>query len=517
MRDYDNTEVISDFSQGIERRYTSNSASYPAGYVWDALNMVYERDSRELEKMRGFTRLGTTDMGGTVQGLADYDEGTRLIAAASDGKWYEYAGSNWAASTGATGYSTTSTTRWAFEMFYGATTGSRLLIGANGVDAPQKYTSGAGASGLGGSPPSAGKFPVSWIGRLWLASGDTIYGSRVNDCEKWGRANGGVEIQVDAGSGDITGLATFSGFLVIFKRTKILTIAPSTSLNVSDVETMHRGVGTPSHFTIKEAVSDRSALLMFMSDNGAEALVPTSSSGGFYIRPASDSIKPILDRRSKTNLITAWSDFNPDRHEWYLTYGTGSSTPQEGVIGNLAYSARNRVARWTRHNMRNKTAGTMFRSSGEQIQVVGDTLGRVYQLHSGDSRDTGPYEGSVSTPAYTQGAPGSMKVYGRYMVDVETEGTYKATCRAILGRSGLTAPTTEADLVSFGGGDGWGVGGWGTASWGGSGSSGKYVRLDTVRRGNFIRLQVSTNGTNQWFKLRQMLIESDYAAGVLAA
>jgi len=517
MSDYDNDEIISNFSQGMDRRYAANSTAFPAGAIWDGLNLCYLRDSQEPEALRGYTRLGLTDMGGRITGLADYDDGTRLIAACADGKWYERSTADFAASTGATGYSTSTDARWSFAMFYGATTAADLLIGCDGIDAPQKYTSGAGASALGGSPPATGNFPVSWIGRLWIADGDTLYGSRVNDCEQWGRANGGVVIQIDRGSGPITGMAEFAEYLVIFKRNKILTIPPTTQFNVSDVGIQHRGIGTPSQHTIKHAVSLKSAVLMFMSDNGVEALVPTSTTGGFYVKPASDAIKPLLDRRSRASMATAWADFNPDRHEYYLTYGTATTTPQEGVVGNLARSAQDRLARWTRHDMVNKTAGCMLRSSGSQIQVIGDTNGRVYQMHSGGSRNDSTYEKSLSTQAYTQGSPDRMKIYGRYFVDVETEGTYPVICRALLGRVGMKAPVTETDLVSFGGGDGWGVGGWGTAQWGGSGSSGQHIRLDTVRRGTSLRMQVSTSGTSQWFKQRQIVIESAYGAGVMAA
>ena len=224
------------------------------------------------------------------------------------------------------------------------------------------------------------------------------------------------------------------------------------------------------------------------------------------------------DAHSFTHLDSlADRDFNPDRHEYMLTYGTGSTTPQEGVIANLARSSRSKIARWSRHDMSNKTAGCIFRSSGEQIQVIGDTLGRAYKLHSGGDRNGNPYGGVLATPAYTQGSPHLVKEYGRYFVDAETEGSYNVTLRALLGRTNMPTPSAETDSKSFGGGDGWGVGGWGTAAWGGSGVDGKYVRLDKVRRGTYLRLSMETTGTSQWFKLRQLMIESNFAAGVLAA
>ena len=142
--------------EGIDRRIEYNNPEYPKGALWDALNIVYQRDSEEPEKMRGFTQLGSIDMGGTVTGLFDYAEGTELIATATDGKIYKRTTGEFTQVTGGTGFSTTATVRWTASMFYGATTAANILVMCNGVDAPQFYTTSAGVAALGGSPPSTG-------------------------------------------------------------------------------------------------------------------------------------------------------------------------------------------------------------------------------------------------------------------------------------------------------------------------------------------------------------------------
>ena len=90
--------------EGINRTMATNNPEYPRGACWDLLNMVYDRTSEDPEKMGGYTRLGSTDVGGAVSGLFDYDEGTRLISTDIGGKIYEYAGSDWAQSTNGTGF-----------------------------------------------------------------------------------------------------------------------------------------------------------------------------------------------------------------------------------------------------------------------------------------------------------------------------------------------------------------------------------------------------------------------------
>jgi len=499
--------------EGIDRRIDPNNPEYPQGALWEMLNMVYERDSEEPEKMMGTERLGTTAMGGQVTGLFDYVEGTRLISCNTDGKIYEYAGTNWAQSTGGSGFSTTSTVRWSGSMFYGASTGANLLVLGNGVDAPQKYTSSAGVSALGGSPPSTGQFPVPFVGRLWMASGSTLHYSKTNDCEVWTTPGG--NIQIDRGTGDITALAIFGGNLIIFKRKAIYRIYPTTTLDETVVYPVTGGTGTVSFGTVKEIVvgkGDR-LLLAFLSDQGVQALVPNNNvqATSFSVANISGPVQAILDRRSDSHVATAWADFNRVRGEYYLQYGTTNNIPTEGIIANTARN--NRGIRWTRHDMSQYTAGTIFRSSGQEIQVIGDTSGKVYQMHYGHDRDGTSYRGRIYTPAYAQGRYDQMKQYGRLFVDARSNGTYAVIVRLNMGRRGLPSPSgTAKSVTNYGVSDGWGVGQWGVATWGGSGITGQHIRPSKVSRGIYMRVMVETTGANQWFKVNGMTIEYEPTA-----
>ena len=206
------------YKNGIYRASSQVDPGYPNNALWDALNMVYDKDSDDPETLRGNTQYGTTAMGGAVSGLFNYNEGTKLVATAEDGKFYHYTGSDWAAESGAraTGNSTTAGVRWSSAMFYGATSATTLMCSGNGVDAPTKYD-GSNVTALGGSPPSTGKYPTAWQARLWWASGSTLYGSAVDDCEVYSTGSGGVQLSVYRGTGDITGLYAFGNNLFIFK------------------------------------------------------------------------------------------------------------------------------------------------------------------------------------------------------------------------------------------------------------------------------------------------------------
>ena len=505
------------FGGGIYRLMSANNPEFPQDSVVDAYNMIYERSREDLEKMQGYTRLGTNTVNGAVTGLFDYADGTELIAGSADGGIYKRTTGDWAAVAGgaAATFSTTATARWSGRMAYGTTTGARLLILSNGVDAPQKYTSGAGASALGGTPPSTGKFFIPFGGRYWLFTGDTAHYSAADNVEDWTTAGG--SFQIDRGSGDITGAAVLAGNLLIFKRRSILRLLPGTTLSGTSVRGLTTMTGTSSHHTIAETTgSVKSGTLFFRSDEGIHEISPTAATGGFYISNAAEPIKPVLDRQDTANLATNWGLFNPARGEYWLHYTLNDSSPDEGVIGNMA---RGKKPRWTSHDMRNKTAGCMYISSGAQVQIIGDGSGLVYQMHTGIYNRAGAgYRGYVTLPSYTQGNRSRMKLYGRIFLDAETNGTYPILAYYSLGRSGLPGSGGGLNQPSdFGASDGWGAGKWGVATWGGSSIAGQWYRLEKVRRGSYIRLRFETLGADQWFRLNGLGIEYAMKRAVLAA
>ena len=498
---------------GIDRRLHAGNPEFDPRALWDALNMVYLRDTEEPEKMRGASQIGTTTTGDSkVTGLFDYSEGSRLIAAAADGKIYERNAGNFAQSTNGTGFNTGTDVRWSGGMFYGATTAANLLLISNGVDSPKKYTSSAGVSALGGSPPSTGKFGTSWGGRWWLFSGDTASYSAVNDAETWTGADAG-SIQIDRGSGDVTGVTVFMGNLFIFKRRKIFRMLPTNNLSETAVREVSHIIGTAGHFTVAEA---RGGFLMFESDNGIAGAVATSSTGGFYVDNVSDRVKPLLDRRDKGQQATNWATYNEDRDEYWFQYGTATSTPSEGIICN---TARGRSSlRFTRHNRANLTAGCIYRSSGTDLQVVGNSTGEIYELHSGDDWDGTNYTGRLQTSEHSQSRLGYMKNYGRIFADFQTNGAYPLTLKTKLGRKDLPSPGGQTMTSTAGGvSDGWGVGEWGAALWGGGEQRGDYFRFTDVRRGYNCRLTFETTGADQWFRVNGYHIEFKQRAEQVAA
>lgn len=512
MADYANY----DYSKGIYRLTEPHSPEFPKGYMWAGLNMVYERGNTEPEKMRGVNRIGgTTDLTARVTGIFDHDEGTKLLVCDASGRISETAaiGTALSTSTGGTGFDTDTDTRWSAADFFGAISGTLMTVLTNGVDAPQKYTGGA-VSALGGSPPALGKFPVQWLGRLWMATGSTLHYSGVDDAEDW--ATNGGSFAADGRSGAITGLTVFMDHLFVFKRNRTFHMDPTSTIEATSLWRVSGSIGCTSHFTIKEGSGISEGALYFLSDNGIQAIAPTERSGGFRPVNISEPIKPLVDRRDKTVQATSWSLFDEDRAEYYCQYGTGSSLPSEGVIGNTALGKTR--PRWTNHDFNKLTAGTQFLSNNEMISVIGDANGRIYQMHQDYDRDQSPYVARFQTPQDPQGAPHYMKRYYRIFMDVKANGNYAVDVSFSMGRAGFSAPGGSLEpLTDLGSVDGWGVGEWGAAIWGGTGSAGKWLRPQKVSRGYNLRVQCQTSGTDDWFKVAGIITEAEITARQIAA
>ncbi len=504
--------------KGIYRVTDRRDPHYPEGAYWDLQNMVYDRESDHPECMRGGTRLGVTAMGGTVTGLFDYDNGTRLVATCTDGKIYEYVSGDWAVASGAraTGNSTTSTTRWTGTMFYGATSNLNLLILCNGVDAPVKYESSNGATALGGSPPSTGNFPCAWQGRLWVCSGSTLYYSAANNCEDWTTGGGGGNVVVYRGfDGSLSALAAFANNLIIFKRASTYRIAPTASFSdLSIIKNVSQEIGCVAHNTI---VEEGGKYLTLLSERGVVSWTSSSISSGFSPHQIDRWVKPIIDTRNKLRTDIAFAVGNLDRREYWLHYPIGSATiPTEALVANFAKDSL--PPRWTRCNIPNITAGCVYNDSNmDYFHYIADNAGKVYKIHvaSQITIDGQSITGKIIEKFYTQGMPNYQKEYGYSFVDAEVDGSYAVTVTQQMYRPGLPQASANTSVISFSDENSeWGVGEWGVAYWGGTGNAGQRVRPASVRRASGMGHIIQSS---RWFKHIGTTIASVMKQNTIAA
>uniref|UniRef100_A0A6M3KZ04 Uncharacterized protein n=1 Tax=viral metagenome TaxID=1070528 RepID=A0A6M3KZ04_9ZZZZ len=515
-----NVERIYNHGEGIFRVSDRFYPEFPPGAVWDALNCVYENEADNPETMRGASFLGATAMGGAVTGLFDVDSGTKLVASCSDGKFYEYSGTDWAAAgtgTRKASNTTTATLRWSACMFYGATTSKDLLIAANGTDAPVKYEATSGWTTLTDAP-ATGNFPVSWMGRLWLFSGDIAYASAPNNCEGWTIAGGAKQMPVARGQdGSITGAAAFGDCILVFKRSSVYRIRPTQTFTQADIGIVASNIGGVSHRCITQAGSEGAENLVFVSEQGMEMVGSTNTEIGYAVQNISRWPKPLMEERNRTAMNQAWSLFNIDRRELYFSFPTGSQTVPKTVM--VANFARPRKApRWTRLNRQNLTAGCISKGSGaDYIQYVGNSDGRVLKMHDASVSDWGgsPFLSQIITQYHTQKRREQIKEYGWSFLDVLTSANYPVAVNQVMMRRGLPAAESNIHTLNVTGVEsGWGEGYWGVATWGGTNYAGERIRPITARRGVGLSHIIQSYG---WFRLNGEVIASRYKTDQISA
>lgn len=518
-----------DFGQGIYRQTSPIDPKFPDGAVFNAMNMVYDGDTNNLQSMYGSSQLGSA-LPDVASGLFDHDDGSKLLATCEDGKIYQCDAGTWNNVGGARkdDNSRINHTRWYGGMFYGAATGKELMILCNGIDAPIRYDTSNGAVTLGGSPLATGNFPASWQNRLWMASGSTLAYSAVDDCEDWSTAGGGGTISVAAGvDGPIVGIAAFANHLLIFKRNRVYRIPPTQTFSSLNIQNLTGVNGLIAGKTLAEGEMGDRNVLTWMSGNAIEAIGPSGATGGFEPVEISRWIEPLYDNRNISGMATAWSNYNQGRKELYgfIPWGT-KLVPSRGFIGNLSRSGR--PPRWTQMNRNNLTCGVTFNGDAsaassatlDSIQYCGDNDGKIYRMHDKSTAVNYQWDGSsvlsqFQTKYYLQNAPGHMKRYGWTFISADKIGGNAVNVNRILLRQGL--PVVEAgNEVPYNiiGAEGWGEGKWGVEPWGGSGIAGERIRMTSANRGTGLSILVSSN---HFFRVKGVSISSKILSDKIAA
>lgn len=101
-----------------------------------------------------------------------------------------------------------------------------ILIGANGVDAPLKWTGTGNAALLGGTPPADFKYLIVHKNRLWGTSGEFIYHSDLLDGETWDSINWVYRFASQGKiTNEITGIGVLGDNLVFFKEDAIAVLS----------------------------------------------------------------------------------------------------------------------------------------------------------------------------------------------------------------------------------------------------------------------------------------------------
>ena len=243
---------------------------------------------------------------------------------------------------------------------YKCSDGSRYSILGNDIAANtmQKYDYDHAMQNVGGTPPDS-YIMETFMGRLWAASGSTLYYTNVDDEDDW--AGGGT-----IGFNDIiTGLKKDGSRLTVFTKSYhqgvTFTFDSDYNISVPGKEINEREPGCLAHKSVRAVYSD----IYYWSDIGVMSL----GSERNYVdqalpRPQSLStlIDPSLEYTNKAYRKDACSLFYQQQYYLSVPYGTDNFNSRTFVYN------RNRKA-WTLRTGIYPTDWSLFRDSNYKNEV----------------------------------------------------------------------------------------------------------------------------------------------------
>lgn len=283
---------------------------------------------------------------------------------------------------------------WDFSTF------NNICIAVNGENEPQKYSGGANAEDLGGSPPSGASCVEVFKNRVFMAGSTSnptkLSYSALSNPEDWTTVDdaGWIEIGLNDGQ-KIIGLKAFFDVLIIFKEHSIYVLSGSSGNPVSDdyfsVGSINSSIGAVSNRSIVQVGND----IYFLSDKGIFNLKGVQSYGDLNVSNISFKIQPLIDELNKSALSKslAINDSEEDRIWFFVPKGSSS---QNDTI--LIYDYM--LDAWTKRSGFSSKSALVFKDSslGQNKLYTGSYNGYIYNQKQGYSYAGSPIVAYYTTP-----------------------------------------------------------------------------------------------------------------------
>lgn len=380
--------------------------------------------SGALKKRQGFALLNSTEFADAsssgVKGLHKFvdSSGTERIVIAGNTDWGQYDGGSSFSSLSLSLSSSANLVNFAVYQ--------DLLIGVNGVDAPQKYD-GATAGALGGSPPTSSLIAIH-ADHVWMndeSNPSRIHFSAKENAEDWTTSNDAGQIDIEKNANEsITAIVPQRHRLLVFKENSVYQILGKDAQTFR-VAKLFDKLGTPDSRTV--AIVDDIAI--FLHSSGGEQNVYTvgPESSAPEVRPLSFFIqKTVREKTAAAYLTPAATAFN---RQYWLSYTDVGSSNNDRVFWLMVDTGA-----WAEFdNQPFSTLYTDTRSGTNRIFAGAASSGYVYTLDTGLTDSTDPSTDStiaaeMETKWFDFGDYGMIKRVRRvtFLVSRDPSDTFKA-------------------------------------------------------------------------------------------
>lgn len=351
-----------------------------------------------IEKEKGYTLYNDTqitanaEIGGIYSYFKNSTDAQYLMVAAGD-KLYTTSAGTFTDITRLSGAYANNVV-WDFATF------NNIAIAVNNTDVPQKYTGGANAEDLTGSPPTGAAFVEVFKNRVFMAGEPNnptkLSYSALSNPEDWTTANDAGWMEVGLNDGQkIVGIKAFFDVLVIFKEHSIYVLSGSygdpTSSDYFFLKPINSSLGAVSNRSIVQVGND----LYFLSDKGVFTLSGVQSYGDLNVSNISFKIQSIIDRMNYASLSDAFviNDYEENRLWFFVPYGSSS---ENDLVLIYDYNLK----AWTKRSGFRSKCGLIFKdySTSTNKFFTGSYDGFIYYQKQGYSYAGSPIDAYYTTP-----------------------------------------------------------------------------------------------------------------------
>lgn len=419
----------------------------------------------------------------------------------------EFTGGAWVDRTGSVTITDDDDIKWSFATFVD-NSADEVIIAANGVDAPIKWTGSGDATDLA-TPPGNFNYPTVHKNKLWVAVDDIVYFSDIRDGETWDTADDLFRL-INKGE-KITGMVSYSDRLVVFQETAIHLVYGSENRDLY-VDTVVKDDGCLSGATIKEVESKRYGnILVFMSSKG----ILKGFNGSKNLIDIGEPIRPLFEQMNRDRFENSVGEKYDELGQYWLslTYGSGSQNnqiiiydykhdyfsdengrPLSSMLYHTGISA-NAMANWT--------------ESSVKKLITCDYNGFALKQNDGDlDEEVSSISSLWQTKKLDFGSPTNIKL----ITDLSVVTTQTTTTNMSL--SIITDKNSgEASLSIPVSGGLWGYMLWGTGLW--SAPSTKYTRAELTNSdpdsedaiaGRYIQCQIIHSTASEDMRVNELII-----------
>lgn len=380
--------------------------------------------------------------------------GTRYQVGIGGDAFKQLSAGAWVDKTGAVTITDDDDIHWSFATFLDSSFAD-IIIAANGINAPIKWTGSGNAAALS-SPPGNFNFPVVHKNKLWVAVGDVVYFSALRNGESWDTSND-IARFINKGE-DITGLYRYSDRIVVFQESAIHVISGSSTRDLY-VQTVVTGDGCASGYSIQEIESRRYGnILAFLSPEGTFK----GFNGTKNLIKLGDLAEPLFRRMNGQRKAQCVSlNYRKLGQYWLgMTYASGTQTDQIMIYDYLNDIYSNESGRPLSsilyHTGIKSNAMAIFTSAGSEYPVTANYSGFALKQDSGLlDEETDAIVSQWKTGRIDFNSPSHIKMLTDLNI-VTTQSS--ATNMAINVTSGRLAGVASLSIEAAGGlwGENWG-------------------------------------------------------------